>query len=435
MDEVLPLTATITNEDHLSVGGCDVVDLASRYGTPLMVFDRATFEERARAYASALAPDRVFYAGKAFCCVAVCELLNGVGLGLDVCTGGELATAEAAGFPAERIIFHGNNKSLDELAMAASAGVGRIVVDSIEEIDRLVRAGVRTDILARITPGVEAHTHEFVQTGQEDSKFGFALSDGLALQGLKRAAEVPGCDLVGIHAHIGSQIFELAAFDLAIRRLAAFLAQARDELEFEARELNLGGGLGIAHTHDELTPAPAEAIARMIAAIEREFSERGLAEPRLFVEPGRSIVGSAAVTVYEVGSVKRIPGVRTYVSVDGGMSDNIRPALYGARYEAFLVDRMGAPPGPRVTVAGKHCESGDVLIRDVHLPDDIAPGDLLCIPATGAYTYSMASNYNRIPRPSIVMVDQGATTEIVARETYSDLLHLDRTLDGHSPPT
>jgi diaminopimelate decarboxylase len=430
MDEVLPLTASITDEDHLSIGGCDVVDLAARFGTPLIVFDRATFEDRARAYASALSPDRVFYAGKAFCCVAVCELLDGSGLGLDVCTGGELATARSAGFPSERVIFHGNNKSVEELETASSMGVGRIVVDSFEEFDRFVEAGVRTNILVRITPGVEAHTHEFVQTGQEDSKFGFGLGDGLALEALKRAVQVPGCDLVGVHAHIGSQIFELAAFDLAIRRLAEFLARAKDELSFEARELNLGGGLGIAHTHDELTPAPAEAIGRMHAAIEREFSARSLAVPRLFVEPGRSIVGSAAVTVYEVGSVKRIPGVRTYVSVDGGMSDNIRPALYGARYEAFMADRVGAPPGPRVTVAGKHCESGDVLIRDVHLPDDIAPGDLLCIPATGAYTYSMASNYNRVPRPSIVMVEGGGATEIVARERNSDLLRLDRRLTG-----
>src|SRR5919106_1432806 len=392
MDEVLPLTASVTDEDHLSIGGCDVVDLAARFGTPLIVFDRTTFEDRARAYASALSPDRVFYAGKAFCCVAVCELLNESDLGLDVCTGGELATARAAGFPSERVIFHGNNKSVEELETASSMGVGRIVVDSFEEFDRLVEAGGRTNILVRITPGVEAHTHEFVQTGQEDSKFGFGLGDGLALEALKRAVQVPGCDLVGVHAHIGSQIFELAAFDLAIRRLAEFLARAKDELSFEARELNLGGGLGIAHTHDELTPAPAEAIGRMQAAIEREFSARDLALPRLFVEPGRSIVGSAAVTVYEVGSVKRIPGVRTYVSVDGGMSDNIRPALYGARYEAFMADRVGAPPGPRVTVAGKHCESGDVLIRDAHLPDDIAPGNLLCIPATGAYTYSMLVN-------------------------------------------
>ena len=432
MDEVLPLTASITDEDHLSIGGCDVVALAARFGTPLVVFDRATFEDRARAYSAALSPDHVFYAGKAFCCVAACELLDALGLGLDVCTGGELATARAAGFPPERIIFHGNNKSAEELAMAGSMGVGRIVVDSYEEIDRLAEVGVRTNILVRITPGVEAHTHEFVQTGQEDSKFGFGLGDGLALEALKRAAQVPGCELVGVHAHIGSQIFELAAYDLAIRRLADFLARVQNELSFEALELNLGGGLGIAHTHDEMTPAPAEAIRRMQAAIRREFSVRNLASPRLFVEPGRSIVGSAAVTVYEVGSVKRIPGVRTYVSVDGGMSDNIRPALYGARYEALIADRAGAPPGPRVTVAGKHCESGDVLIRDVHLPDDIAPGDLLCIPATGAYTYSMASTYNRVPRPSVVMVEEGRAIEIVARESHADLLRLDRSIDGSS---
>jgi diaminopimelate decarboxylase len=430
MNGVLPDTATISAEGHLVVGGCAVPELADRFGTPLMVFDRTTFEARAKAFASVVPGDQVFYAGKAFCCVAVCELLDSLGLGLDVCTGGELTTALAADFPPERIIFHGNNKSLEELQQARDAGVGRIVIDSFEELERLPEAHVAASILVRVTPGVEAHTHEFVQTGQEDSKFGFGLADGIALEAVKRALEVPDCELVGIHAHIGSQIFELAAFDLAVSRLARFLALARDELGFVARELNVGGGLGIAHTADETTPDAADSVQRIMGAVEAEFGRADLDVPDVFFEPGRAIVGAAAVTVYRVGAVKRIPGVRTYVAVDGGMSDNIRPALYGARYEAFLANRVKSPHGPRVTVAGKHCESGDILIRDVHLPDDVAPGDLLCIPATGAYTYSMASNYNRQPRPPVVMVADGNASEIVARESYEDLLHLDRRLDG-----
>lgn len=430
MKDVLPLTAASSSTGHLVVGGLDAVDLAEEFGTPLMIFDRATFEARARTYASALDPAQVHYAGKAFCCVAICELVDSLGLSLDVCTGGELATALTAGFPASRITFHGNNKSEAELRTAREAGVGRIVIDSFDEIDRLISCGVATKLMIRVTPGVEAHTHEFVQTGQEDSKFGFSLHDGIALEAIKRASEIPGCDLAGLHAHIGSQIFELAAFDLAIERLAELAAEAKRAHSFEVRELNLGGGLGIAHTRDEMTPDPAEAVARMSAAITKSFTSRDLSVPRIYVEPGRSIVGASAVTLYRIGTVKRIPGVRTYVSMDGGMSDNIRPALYGARYEAFLANRMDAPEGPRVTVAGKHCESGDILIKDVHLPDDIAPGDLLCVPATGAYTYAMASNYNRVPRPPVVMVDGGKATVIVERETFDDLLRLDRRLDG-----
>ena len=430
MKEILPDTAATSAEGHLVVGGCDAVDLAARFGTPLLVMDRATFEERARSFAAAVGPEHVYYAGKSFLCVAVCELLNELGLGLDVCTGGELATALAAGFPAERIMFHGNNKSSDELELAARAGVGRVVVDSFDELDRIESAGLTTRLLIRVTPGVEAHTHEFVQTGQEDSKFGFTLAGGVARAALKRASEIPGCRLVGLHAHIGSQIFDMAAFELAARRVAALAAEARAELSVDLEELNLGGGLGIAHTIDEMTPDPRESVEQISRAVEDEFRAHDMAAPALFVEPGRAIVGASCVTVYRVGTVKTIPGVRTYVSVDGGMSDNIRPALYGARYEAFLANRMDAPPGPSVSVAGKHCESGDVLIRDVHLPDDVAPGDLLCIPATGAYTYSMANNYNHVPRPAVVMVADGTATEIVTRETYDDLIRLDRHLDG-----
>jgi diaminopimelate decarboxylase len=432
MRSILPDTVGGTPDGHLTVGGCDAVGLTKTYGTPLVVFDRATFEARARRYTAALEASAVAYGGKAFLCVAICQLVDRLGLCLDVCTGGELATALAAGFPPERIVFHGNNKSIDELRAAGEAGVGRVVLDSFEEIDRVAEAGVRTKLLVRLTPGVEAHTHEFVQTGQEDSKFGFGLGDGIALDAVKRAMEVPGCELVGVHAHIGSQIFELAAFDLAVQRLADFVAEAKDRLNFVPSELNLGGGLGLAHTRDEITPDPASSVARIQDAVRREFHRLSLPIPQLSVEPGRSIVGSSCLTLYRIGTVKKIPGVRTYVAVDGGMSDNIRPALYGARYEAFLANRMEAPEGPRVTVCGKHCESGDILIKDVHLPDDVGPGDILCIPVTGAYTYSMANNYNRVPRPSVVMVEDGKATEIVARETERDLLRYDRTLDGRS---
>ena len=448
---VLPDTASVSHDGRLSIGGCDVVELADEFGTPLIVFDRATFENRATAFSSVLDSECVFYAGKAFCCVAVCELLKDLGLGLDVCTGGELGTAIAAGFPAERIMFHGNNKSEAELVAGRDAGVGRIVIDSFEEMDRLEAAEASARLLIRITPGVEAHTHEFVQTGQEDSKFGFGLGDGVAREALRRALKIPRCELVGVHVHIGSQIFELAAFELAIKRLSAFLAGVHDEFGFTAKELNLGGGLGIAHTEDETTPDVVESVERIVGAVEREFPSAGLPVPKVFVEPGRAMVGSSAITVYRVGTVKRIPGLRsgfaegatedvhaaslhepwrTYVAVDGGMGDNIRPPLYGAKYESFLANRVNAPADLRAEIVGKFCESGDYLVRDAHLPHDVARGDLLCIPATGAYTYSMASNYNRQPRPAVVMVEAGSATEIIRRETYDDLLRLDRRLDG-----
>ena len=429
MNNVLPDTARNV-EGRLTIGGVDMVDLAAEVGTPAIVLDRATFESRAKAFADVVEAGHVFYACKALCCVAVCEMADALGLSLDVCTGGELSTALAAGVSPEKLLFHGNNKSEAELERARDAGVARIVVDSFDEIDRLERLRVDTRFLVRVTPGVEAHTHEFIQTGQEDSKFGFTLAEDHALEALRRVNALSGGELTGVHAHIGSQIFEMAAYDLAVRRLAELLRKARDGFGFEAREVNLGGGLGIAYTEDEITPDPTESIKRIVEAVEREFKALELVVPELLIEPGRALIGSAGVTVYRVGTIKNIPGVRTYVSVDGGMSDNIRPALYGARYEAFLADRMDAPEGPRVTVAGKHCESGDVLIRDVRLPEDVAPGDLLCIPATGGYTYSMASNYNRIPRPPVVLVEDGKATTIIARETTDDLLRLDRRLDG-----
>ncbi|HEV2755492.1 MAG TPA: diaminopimelate decarboxylase [Actinomycetota bacterium] len=436
---IFPDTAEVSTDGHLVVGGCDVSDLAERFGTPVVVLDRATLEGRAAAFSSVVGPANVIYAGKALCCVAVCEVLRDLGLGLDVCSGGEMATAWAAGFSPERVVFHGNNKSEAELAMAAEAGVGRVVADSLEELGRLEHLGWAKKVLLRVTPGVEAHTHEYVQTGHEDSKFGFTLADGIALDGLRRAVEA-GLDVAGLHAHIGSQIFEMEAFELAAARLAALAADARVGLGLEVRELDLGGGLGIAYTRADEAPDPG-ALVTAIAGVAREaFDGRGLAVPEILFEPGRAISGPAGVTVYRVGTVKRIPRARggedqhdrVYVSVDGGMSDNPRYALYGATYEAALANRMNDPADLWCSVAGKLCESGDVLVKDVRLPSDVAAGDLLCLPATGAYTYSMASNYNRLPRPPIVLVDRGRAREIVRRETYDDLLRLDRSLGSAS---
>ena len=430
MQNLLPATAKPLTNGHLMVGGCDATDLADRFGTPLLVLDRMTFEAKARSYTKTLEPESVFFAGKALCCVAVCEELDRLGLGLDVCSGGELVTAQAAGFPPRRIVFHGNNKSLEELQLAQRAGVGRIVVDSFDEIDRLHKIGGLPDLLLRVTPDVAADTHESVQTGRHDSKFGFGLGNGVAMAALARVLDVPDTSVLGLHSHIGSQIFDLSAFRLVIGRLADFLGTARDHLGYVAAELNLGGGLGIAHAGDQVSPAPEAAVTTINQAVTEEFSTQDLPRPHISIEPGRSIVGPAGITLYSVGTVKRLPGGPTFVSVDGGMSDNIRPALYGARYEAFLANRMNAPPGAPVTVTGKHCESGDVLVRDVPMPDEIQPNDLLCMPATGAYTYSMASNYNRIPRPAVVLVDSGDAVEIIRRETYDDILRLDCRLDG-----
>ena len=430
---MLPLTASISS-GTLRIGGYDSIALAERFGTPLFVFDRATFETRARQYGSTLDFERVFYAAKAFCCVAVCELADDLGLGLDVCSGGELATALTAGFPPDRIVLHGNNKTIEELELARSAGVGRVVVDSFDEIERLEKVGLQTKLALRITPGIEANTHDYITTGRQDSKFGFGLADGVALRALAAAREVPGCDVAGIHAHLGSQIFNLDAFELAVPRIAAFLADARELLGWEARELNLGGGFGVAHAEDEVTVAPSAAVGRLSAAVAGECSRRSLAIPELFLEPGRSLVGQSMVSLYRVGTVKEVPGVRTYVSVDGGMADNIRPPLYGARYETFLANRPRDPCDMSAAVAGRFCESGDLLIKDARLPSDTAPGDLLCIPSTGAYTYSMASNFNRVPRPPVVMVDDGRATVIVEREGYADVMSMDRRLDG-TPPT
>jgi diaminopimelate decarboxylase len=421
---LLPMTSAAGADGRLSIGGIDVAELAEEFGTPLFVYDEAHLRARCRQAVEAWG-EGVAYATKAFLCVAMARLAYEEGMSLDVATGGELHVALAAGVPADRLVLHGNNKSDDELARALAVGVGRIVVDSFDELDRIERlvgvggSPVRPRVLARVTPGVEVHTHEFVRTGQDDSKFGFGLGSGAAgqavdrLRGLDAAGVV---EFVGIHAHIGSQVFAVAPFVRAVEVLAEFFAP------LGLPELVVGGGLGVAYVNGEEAPPMAQ-WARSV----REACIGAGIDPtvRVTAEPGRSIVASAAVTLYRVGTVKDVPGYRTYVSVDGGMSDNPRPVLYGSGYEAFLPRETGAERPMPIRLVGKHCESGDVVVSEGFVPDDLAVGDLLATPVTGAYGHAMASNYNKVPRPAVVFVADGSARTVVRRETFDDLLRLD----------
>ncbi|MFJ7245345.1 diaminopimelate decarboxylase [Kitasatospora sp. NPDC098652] len=417
-------------EGVATVGGIDVKRLAAEFGTPAYVLDEEDFRSRARAWRDAFGTDAdVYYAGKAFLSKAVVRWLHEEGLNLDVCSVGELAVALAAGMPPERIALHGNNKSVDELEHAVKTGVGHIVVDSYEEIERLAaiaaRQGVRQQVLIRITVGVEAHTHEFIATAHEDQKFGLSLNGGAAAEAVRRVLGHDSLELRGIHSHIGSQIFDMAGFEVAARRVVGLLAGIRDEHGVELPEIDLGGGLGIAYTSEDDPREPAEIAAALAEIVRRECAAANLNTPRLSVEPGRAIVGPTAFTLYEVGTVKPLEGLRTYVSVDGGMSDNIRTALYDAEYSVALVSRTSDAEPMLVRVVGKHCESGDIVVRDAFLPSDLAPGDLIAVPATGAYCRSMASNYNHALRPPVLAVKDGAARVIVRRETEEDLLRLD----------
>jgi diaminopimelate decarboxylase len=433
---VWPRTAGLGADGELTLAGMDVREIARTFGTPSYLLDELDLRARARAWQEAFVREGggrvvVYYAAKAFLCTSVARWVAEEGLGLDVCTGGELAVALAAGFPAERIAVHGNNKSLPELRRALDCRVGRIVIDSFEEIERLAaltadRTGSpRQPVYIRVTPGVEAHTHEFVATGQEDQKFGFSLASGAALAAVQRVLDVTGLELVGLHAHIGSQIFDTAGFGLAAHRLVGLMRVVRERHAVVLPELNLGGGLGIAYTSEDAPLEVDEVAERLVRLVAKECAAHGLPTPVLAVEPGRAIVGPSTVTLYEVGTVKDLPGLRTYVSVDGGMSDNIRPALYGARYTVRLASRASTAPLHTVTVCGKHCESGDIVAHDVALPADLRPGDLLAVPASGAYHRSMASNYNHVPRPPVVALRAGAARVVVRRETEQDLLALD----------
>ncbi|HEV1997547.1 MAG TPA: diaminopimelate decarboxylase [Candidatus Dormibacteraeota bacterium] len=425
---LFPDTYEVNAAGRMSVGGCDLSDLAREYGTPLYVYDEATLRGRIAEFRDTLkstypGDSLLLYAGKAFLTKQMARLVAEEGAGLDLVSGGELYLAKQAGFPMERVFFPGNNKSWEEVEMAAQYGIGALVVDSLTEIDMLssMEPGRKVRCTLRVSPGIQPDTHSFISTGQLDSKFGFPVETEQALDTLRRLLAVPAAEVTGVHAHIGSQIFDLSSYPAAAERVLDFLVRARDELGFTARELSMGGGLGIAYTSDQQPPRPSDFVRVVADAVNEGASQRGLELPRLLIEPGRSIAGPAAVAVYAVGAIKEIPGVRTYVSVDGGMGDNIRPKLYGARYEAYKVDAPNAPRDTTVTIAGRYCESTDILIKDAEMPK-LATGDLVALPANGAYSLAMASNYNYNTRPAVVMVRDGKSRLIRRRETYADLL-------------
>jgi diaminopimelate decarboxylase len=428
LNAVLPLTAEV-HDGHLHIGGVDMVELARTQGTALYVMDERHIRMQLSTYrvemnAHGVAAD-VAYASKAFTSVAMCRLVAEEGCCLDVSSGGELAIAQAADFPMEHVVVHGNDKTPCELTEAITARVGLIVADSIEELDRIdaiaTGQGVRQRVLLRVTPGVHADTHSFIQTGQEDSKFGFSAHSGAALDATVHALSLPGVDLSGFHMHIGSQIFSLDSFVHAVEIMVDFMARVREKTGFIVRDFDCGGGLGIAYRPTDEPSTIACYADVLIDAIKRQCAAHGLPIPHVYAEPGRSIVADAGVTLYTVGSIKHLPGIRTYVAVDGGMTDNIRPALYGAVYEATVANRASEPRTTIVALAGKHCESGDILIHDASL-QPVEDGDIICIFSTGAYCQTMSSNYNKQVRPGVVFVSDGKVRQVVRRETYDDLL-------------
>ena len=432
VEQLWSRTATKT-DGVLSVGGVPLPELVAEHGSPAYVLDEEDFRSRARAFRDGFAGFDVFYAGKAFLCTAVARWVAEEGLHLDVCTGGELAVAERAGFPMERVGFHGNNKSVAELERAVRLGVGRIIIDSFEEVDRLAAISRDLDrttrVMVRVTAGVEAHTHEYIATAHEDQKFGFSITSGDALEAVRRVLAAMGLELRGLHSHIGSQIFDTAGFEVAARRVLALHARIGSELGTVLPEMDLGGGFGIAYTTQDDPAEPKDLAEGMRAIVEHECRALGIEQPHLSIEPGRAIVGPSVCTVYSVGTVKpvRLDGgaVRTYVSVDGGMSDNIRTALYDADYSCTLAGRASDAPPVLARVVGKHCEAGDIVVKDEFLPGDVAAGDLLAVPGTGAYCRSMASNYNHALRPPVVAVRDGVARVVVRRETEDDLLATD----------
>ncbi|MCK5930362.1 diaminopimelate decarboxylase [uncultured Nocardioides sp.] len=417
----------------LEVGGVRLTDLVAVHGSPAYVLDEADFRARAAAFRDGFDDFDVFYAGKAFLCTTVARWIHEEGLHLDVCTGGELAVAERAGFPMEKVGFHGNNKSVAELERAVRLGVGRIIVDSFHEIERLsavtAGAGREVGVMVRVTAGVEAHTHEYIATAHEDQKFGFSITAGDALEAVRRVHEAPGLRLLGLHSHIGSQIFDTSGFEVAARRVLALHARVATELGVEMPEMDLGGGFGIAYTTQDDPADPADLAAGMREIVEHECRALGIARPALSIEPGRAIVGPSMCTVYSVGTVKQVRldggARRTYVSVDGGMSDNVRTALYDADYSCTVANRASDAAPVLARVVGKHCEAGDIVVKDEFLPGDVVPGDLVAVPATGAYCRSLASNYNHVLRPPVIAVRDGVARVVVRRETEDDLLATD----------
>lgn len=425
---------SVNSNGHLAIGGADAVALAERFGTPLYVFDEWTIRKNCRQFKDSLAKyygnnGGVAYAGKAFCCMEMYRILGEEGMMADVTSAGEIYTAVKAGFPAKRIFFHGNNKTRAEIIYAIENGVGRYVADNIEELYSLNKLagefGVKVNVLLRIKPGVDAHTHDFIKTGQIDCKFGFGIETGEALEAAKIAAESENINFKGVHCHIGSQIFETEPFCLAAKVMIGFMAEVRDKLSVQLTELNLGGGFGIKYTEKD-SPKPNDEFMKEVSGVlAATCEELGVDQPKIFLEPGRAIVAPAGHTLYTVGSVKEIPDVRNYVSVDGGLGDNPRYALYGAEYEVLIADRAGEKKDYTATVAGRFCESGDLIQEHAPIQKPKA-GDILAVLATGAYNYSMASNYNRVPRPAVVMVTDKKARVIIERETYEDIIRNDK---------
>ncbi|MGI8426122.1 MAG: diaminopimelate decarboxylase, partial [Actinomycetota bacterium] len=404
--------------------------LAAEFGTPAFIFCEQTFRARAQEFRLACPSSKIYYAAKAFLSRSICKLAQEEGLCLDVASSGELHCALQAGFPAERIILHGNNKQQADVETAVEAGIDMIAIDNLEDPACInaaaVKAGRVQKVVVRVTPGVEAHTHEYIQTGQEDSKFGLSIQGGLAEAAIRLAGDQERLELIGVHAHIGSNVFSYDPFGKTIEILFQLAAELKAKLGIELQELNLGGGYGIAYvTGDD--PVRLSDLSDLVdEAVVRESSRHGLGVPAISFEPGRYLIGPAMVTLYRVGAIKSIPGVRTYVSVDGGMADNIRPALYQAKYSALLANKVGEEPEEVVTLAGMHCESGDILVKDAALPASISRGDIVVVPATGAYGYSMASNYNRQPRPPVIAVKDGKANVMIRRETHDDLMGLEQ---------
>ena len=421
---LFPVTYRVNAAGHMEVGGCDLVDLARRHGTPLYVYDEATVRQRASEYVAAMgASGQVLYSAKAFASPKFLRVVAEEGLGLDVVSAGELHLALKSGFPRDRIHFLGNNKSIEDLRSAYAAGA-TIVIDGDHEFDLLrevVPDGERSPVMLRLSPGVKPDTHDHISTGQLDSKFGFSIESGAARQAVETALKHPRLQLVGLHSHIGSQIFALRAYEEAMDIMLGLLAELHRDLGYEPRKLGAGGGLGIAYTHDDDPPTPRDFVETVRGAMVAGCARRELKVPQLIVEPGRSIAGPAGMALYTVGSIKDIPGVRRYVAVDGGMGDNIRPKLYGARYEAFLASGPERTPDGKVTIAGKYCESTDILITDIEMPA-LSSGDVIAVPAAGAYCLAMASNYNGMPRPEVLMLHDGKAEVMRRRETLDDLV-------------
>ena len=425
-------TQAINEQGHLTIGGVDTIELAHTYGTPLFVYDTALIRKRARGFIDTFKKHgvkaQVAYASKAFACIAAYQLAEQENLSLDVVSGGELFTAIRAGFPAERIHFHGNNKSIEELHLAFETKIGCIVIDNFHEIALIKSIATERaqsmNVLIRVTPGIEAHTHEFITTGQADSKFGFDLNNGQADQAMAQLLQHDFVNLLGMHCHIGSQIFETEGFSLAAGRLIEKMAEWKATHQFEAPVLNLGGGFGIRYVEGDTPLEPHVYVENMIEAVKEEAAKSNMTLPEIWIEPGRSLVGDAGTSLYTIGASKTVPNVREYISVDGGMSDNIRPALYDAKYEAVIANKANLVKDATYTVAGKLCESGDKLMTDAAL-QTAQPGDILAMFCTGAYGYSMASNYNRVARPAVVFVENGVHQLVIQRETYEQIVSND----------